>query len=99
MDDLFHSLSLDKGEILDDAHKRNNSLKSFSVLCHKTSKEKECFIGHNEHWCIVQAVLRGEMLSRSLKRASLLSSTEKGALFLCNSLFRPLTSERRVAGG
>ena len=27
------------------------------ILCHKTSKEKECFIGHNEHWCIVQAVL------------------------------------------
>ena len=25
-----------------------------SVLCHKTSKEKECFTGHNEHWGTAQ---------------------------------------------
>ena len=42
IDDIFHSLSLDKGEILDDMHEGNSSLKSFTA-CIEDDREAEEF--------------------------------------------------------
>ena len=39
--DIFHSLSLDKGEILDDMHEGNSSLKSFMACVEDDLREKE----------------------------------------------------------
>ena len=41
IDDIFHSLSLDKGEILDDMHEGNSSLKSFMVCVEDDIRERE----------------------------------------------------------
>ena len=39
IDDIFHSLSLDKGEILDDMHEGNSSLKSFMACIEDDLRE------------------------------------------------------------
>ena len=41
IDDIFHSLSLDKGEILDDMHEGNSSLKSFTACIEDDLRERE----------------------------------------------------------
>ena len=41
IDDIFHSLSLDKGEILDDMHEGNSSLKSFIACIEDNLRERE----------------------------------------------------------
>ena len=41
IDDIFHSLSLDKGEILDDMHEGNSSLKSFMACIEDDLRERE----------------------------------------------------------
>ena len=41
IDDIFHSLSLDKGEILDDMHEGNSSLKSFTACLEDDLRERE----------------------------------------------------------
>ena len=41
IDDIFHSLSLDKGEILDDIHEGNSSLKSFMASIEDALGERE----------------------------------------------------------
>ena len=41
IDDIFHSLSLDKGEILDDMHQGNCSLKSFMACVEDDLRERE----------------------------------------------------------
>ena len=38
---IFHSLSLDKGEILDDMHEGNSSLKSFMACIEDNLRERE----------------------------------------------------------
>ena len=41
IDDIFHSLSLDEGEILDDMHEGNSSLKSFTACIEDDLRERE----------------------------------------------------------
>ena len=41
IDDIFHSLSLDKGELLDDMHEGNSSLKSFMACVEDNLRERE----------------------------------------------------------
>ena len=41
IDNIVHSLSLDKGEILDDMHEGNSSLKSFMACVEDDLREKE----------------------------------------------------------
>ena len=41
IDNIFHSLSLDKGEILDDMHEGNSSLKSFTACIEDDLRERE----------------------------------------------------------
>ena len=41
IDDIFHSLSLDKGEILDDMHEGNSPLKSFMACAEDDIRERE----------------------------------------------------------
>ena len=41
IDDIFHSLSLDKGELLDDMHEGNSSLKSFMACIEDDLRERE----------------------------------------------------------
>ena len=41
IDDNFHSLSFDKGEILDDMHEGNSSLKFFMACIEDNLRERE----------------------------------------------------------
>ena len=41
IDDIYHSLSLDKGEILDDMNEGNSSLKSFMACVEDDIRERE----------------------------------------------------------
>ena len=41
IDNIFHALSLDKGEILDDMHEGNSSLKSFTACIEDDLRERE----------------------------------------------------------